>query len=663
MSKKEQLLKLAYTVTDDAASAEKYAEHLSEIFEKVIPEKIGDDFVRALAAEDHFSAVKAMAKYYRAYPVIKNPELSAVGGYNAASADNAVKGIAREVNVDWEFPNGEVDFLFDPTEIKKPVNNEWVWQFNRHGYWGDMARAYVKTGDEKYAIAFRKQLLKWIAQTYIPERWNGPKSAWRTIECGIRLLGTWNIAFDGFRRSESLDDVSLLLMIASMHRQAVHLMAHPTRGNWLMMEMNGVFTFSALFPEFSDSCEHRKRATELLLKELEEQTLPDGMHNELSPDYQSVVLNCASNFYALAVALGMDSEIPKEFTELIKRTVNAAIMLSTPAFTQPRTNDTYTIPTKRFTERTAKLLGDAPEYRFVNTCRAEGEPLRGETASAYLPYAGFAVMRSDWGADATYMCFDVGTLGMGHMHQDKLNINVYKGNEELIYDDGGGQYEISRARDYGVSGYDHNTVLVDGMAQQRGEPKLATSPIDAEWTTNDAFDYATATYSDMFGKQGLKPATHKREVRFCKPDFFCVSDTLTSVDGNCHDYEILFHLDTTSVKTLEGYKNGIISDYGRKYEVAIIPIDCECANAELSVVSAVTDPEYRGWYVGRNENKLHEATTVARKVSGVKDYRFNTLIFPLSADDSMPEICRNGKTLEITFKGKNYKFDLEALKA
>jgi hypothetical protein len=239
------------------------------------------------------------------------------------------------------------------------------------------------------------------------------------------------------------------------------------------------------------------------------------------------------------------------------------------------------------------------------------------------------------------MCFDVGTLGMAHVHQDKLNINIFKGSQELIYDDGGGQYEISDARKYALSGYGHNTVLVDGLPQNRKGPLFTDEPIDAGWVTNDAFDYAQGVYDDTFGGAMIKPATHKREVRFCKPDFFVVSDTLTSVDGSAHDYEALFHLDTTKVKAIPEYKNAVISDFGKEYEVVIIPLDDESANVELKTVSAVTEPQMQGWYNGRNESDLHEATTVSRKVSGVKNFNLTTLFFPVKAGESLPQVTKN----------------------
>lgn len=662
MKRLEKLLKIVSPLAQNDEIAEKYAVHLAEFFEYIDPSRVSDDLVEALKSEDFARSVAICAKYYRNRPNFSMKALSSVGAYSLDIANNASMGKMREINIDWEFEDGKIDFLFDPTLIHGPRNHEWLWQFNRHSYWKDMARAYVATGDEKYAKAFRNQLLKWIAQTEIPERWNDPGSAWRTIECGLRLLGSWQVAFDGFRRSRSVDDVTLLLMIASMHKQSLHLVAHPTGGNWLMMESNGVYTFSALFEELADSAKNRELATNRLLVETKKQILPDGMHNELSPDYQGVVFNCAVNFYGLAVSLGKADEIPEEFVELIKRSANAAVLLSTPALTQPKTNDCYTIPTTQFTFSAETLIEKRPEYVFVNTCRKEGAPPAGDTASAYLPYAGFAVMRSDWSADATYLCFDVGPLGAGHMHQDKLNIILYKGNEELIYDDGGGQYELSPARSYGISGYSHNTVLVDGRAQDRRAPLQYTEPADATWITNERFDYASATYEDDYGGDHIKPATHKREVRFCKPGFFCVNDILTSTDGREHIYDLIFHLDTTKVDPVAEYKNAVISDFGRKYEVVMIPLDENEESVEQFCISGQTEPIYQGWYMGRNESNLHVAITVQRRISGVKNHRFTTLLFPVAVGDPKPLVKKreDGK-IEVEFEGKQYLLDLNEL--
>lgn len=669
MTRTEQFLKIAAAMTGCKKAAEKFAAHLNELFDMLVPEKIGEDFAAAVKNEDYAEAIRLCAAHYRTKLMKHRPDelgsnLNEPKAFDTTAADKAVDGYMREVNVDWHFPDGDIDFLFDATAVNPPVNNEWVWQLNRHSYWYTMLEAYQATGDEKYAAAFARQLTKWIAQTELPENWNGPLSAWRTIECGIRLMGSWPVAFAGFRKSPSVSDALVLLMIASMHRQSVHLVQHPRTGNWLMMESTGVFTFSTLFDELSDAQTNRKIAFTRLLEEMEKQILPDGMHDELSPDYQSVVLNCAANFYSLAQAYDLTGEMPPRFAQLIEKTIECALWLSTPGFIQPRTNDTYTIPTVRFANHGEKLFGPRPEYRYVITNRAEGHPPVGESASTLLPWAGFAVMRSGWDADASYLCFDVGALGMGHMHQDKLNINLFKGDQELIFDDGGGQYDISDARNYALSGYGHNVAMVDGLVQHRRDPLKLQEPVDAGWVCTPEFDYAVGVYDETFGfrENMTKLAAHKREVRFCKPGFYCVNDTLTSADGACHDYEILFHLDTDQLYDVPGYKNALITKFGKKYELLMIPLDEQEDKVAVQQIYGQTEPMVQGWYNGRNESYLHKAVAVTRGVKQVENCKFTTLLFPVEAGAALPEVTKHpDNTVTVVFEGKEYNFSLNEL--
>ena len=658
-----ELEKLIAPITSDADAQKKLCAHLCELFSVLDPAAVGEAYKTALEKNDIPGAVRACARYFREKPECTVPSLAANGPYDKTEADNASVGIMREINIDYTFPDGKIDFLFDPTGIRGPRNNEWLWQFNRHGYWHSMARAYADTKNEFYAEAFERQLLAWIIQTDIPEHWNGAGSAWRTIECGIRLLATWIPAIQSFRKSERFSDLALLLMLASMHRQSRHLTLHPTGGNWLMIEMNGVYAFTSVYPEFTDAAEDRKTSAARLTEELAKQFLPDGLQYELSPDYHSGVVNCVCNIYELAKAAGKEDELPSAFVGMMENAVRASVLLSTPALTQPRTNDTYTIPTQRIVRRVASLLPSLPEYDYILSKRQKGTPPAGETPSAYLPYSGFCAMRTDWSADAAYLCFDVGPLGMAHIHQDKLNINVYKGSEELIFDDGGGQYEQSAVREYAISAYDHNTVLVDGLAQNRTEPKRYTEPMDAGWISNDRFDYAFGVYDDAFGAERTKPAVHKREVRFCRPGFFVVADTLTSADGLTHDYELLFHLDTLHITQADGYDGALLSDYGKTYDILLLPLWKDGEDA-WQIVSGRTEPSYRGWYFGRNDETMHPASTVSRIAAGVRDHRFVTLLFPV--ERNRPETFPTVRTLseyevQVTFGGKTDTVDIRNL--
>ena len=190
---------------------------------------------------------------------------------------------------------------------------------------------------------------------------------------------------------------------------------------------------------------------------------------------------------------------------------------------------------------------------------------------------------------------------------------------------------------------------------------VSEKPCDAVWMTNNDFDYASAVYDETFGREQKKLGIHQREIRFCKPEFFCVADTLHSADGNPHDYELLFHLDTTKVKKLSAYPNGVMSDFGKEYEIAIIPLE-DAENVSLHTVSAVEEPFPQGWYNGRNESTQHAAITVSRKVLDVKDFRFFTLLIPVKKGTSLPVVTkRHDGSVTVVVNEKEYHFHMENL--
>lgn len=164
-------------------------------------------------------------------------------------------------------------------------------------------------------------------------------------------------------------------------------------------------------------------------------------------------------------------------------------------------------------------------FRWALSRGREGRPPAGETPSRFLPYAGFAVMRGGWEPDAAYLAFDVGPLGVAHRHQDKLSFTLWKGGEELVFDDGGGHYERSAFRSYAISAHGHNTLLVDGLGQRRNVPLRMEKPIDAGWTSAFDADAAFGVYDQGFGPKELRLARHRRDIRFDRrTETFTVTD-------------------------------------------------------------------------------------------------------------------------------------------
>lgn len=531
--------------------------------------------------------------------------------FDRAEADRIAAGEVTVIGIPWSFPSGVVNWLFNPTAERGPFNPEWTWQLNRMSFWKTLARAYVETGDEKYAQAFARQFADWLEQTggVPPESgYNNRGSPWRTIEEGLRLLDSWNVAFEVFRKSPSFPDDLIRAFVRSSMAQAKHLLAHSTGHNWLLMEMTGVYVFAVTFPEFPDSEAMRREALARFTAAARSQLLPDGLHDELSADYHGVFYLTMARIFRLARAAGLERELPGDFQDLLRRGAEGVLAMTTPGFVQPRFNDSFTVPAAGVMGIAAEFFPDRGDFLWAATGGGKGAPPAGETASRFLPYAGFVVMRGGWSADASYLAFDVGPLGNCHEHQDKLSFTFWKGGEELVFDDGGGQYDDSKLRQYAISGHDHNTLLVDGLAQDRSAPRRSDRPIDAGWTTSPAGDFAFGVYDQGFGPKRAKLAVHRREIRFDRrADAFTVTDEATSADGAEHEYTLLFQLDTTNV-VVSADGRCLRASYGpgRKWS---LEMTFDGASG-VSTASGSTAPSPAGWFVGRDDTNVHPATTV-----------------------------------------------------
>lgn len=626
---------------------------VGEFLSSLDPSAFDDQTRDALRRGDICAAVHGVASYFRN----RHPLRQKFRAPSMRGAERAIAGEVEIVNIPWKFPCGRIDFTFNPTLKRRPHNPEWTWQLNRMGMWGDLAGAYEQTRDERYARAFVFQLRDWMAQCPFPEKggWQDYGSAWRTIETGIRLMGPLPRAFDSFRKSRLMDDMDICSMLALMYRHAGHLIAHRTTKNWLLMEMNGAYAFAVHFPEFRDARKMRIDASASFSDAIRDQMLPDGLHYELSPDYHNVFWTTMTHVYDLALENGVQDELPPDFRKIIERCADGMLSVTTPGFVQPRANDCYTVNIVGNMQKAARYFPERRDFLWAASGRRDGAPPSSDpSASRLLPWSGFAAMRSSWEADATFVQFDFGPMGEGHRHQDKLNINLWKGDEELVFDDGGGQYDASEHRRYAVSGYDHNILLVDGLAQDRDGPWRTDKPIVTDWVTSPAHDGISAVYDQTFGPGRKRLADHVRRVDFHKPDVVIVTDEAKSADGKPHDYTLLFHLDT--LKVLKRPSGALRADYGRKWDLFLMPL---AGNPSVETVSGRTEPSLAGWFVGRLDTKTHPATTVMLSSGKSENHRFVTLLVPVRHGEGDPEVSVSPDG-RLTVQCNGRKYDIPA---
>ena len=597
---------------------------------------------KALELKNVVAARKALGVYLRGRRRVTwwfdphNPDRTV--GFSKSSADAAVKGTVSVCSIRHTFADGEIDWFFNPTGkgTPYPQDNEWQWQLGRMHFWRHMGAAYSATGDETYARAFARQLVSWVTRCPRPRKGSGnvANSAWRTIECGIRMNSTWPEAYHRFLTSPAVTDNVLLLFVKSCLEQARHLRTHRRGGgNWLTMEMAGLFTVGCVFPELKEAGAFRAEAIRTLHAELARQFLPDGAQVELTPGYHNVALSNIMKLPKLAERVGRADELLGDFVARSEKAYAYNLHLMTPTRSLPPFNDSWDCNVPGILEEAFRLFPQRRDFEWIATDGRAGETPA--FTSCILPWAGYAVMRSGWDRRANYLAFDVGPLGYGHVHQDKLNVAVWAHGREVLFDGGGGSYEHSPWRQYAIDTFSHNTVIVSGKPQRRSRSnaaqRVSPKPIDARWETDDAHDFAAGTYDGKYDDRPL--ATHTRRVLFVKPDLFVVADTLVPFAPGDTTYQARWHLKTTAVAHDEKTGTVVTTDAGLA-NLAVVPLLTEAV--QVKAVQAQEKPELLGWWVKRGTKRYVPATTVLHTWKAPGTHHFLTLLVPMKKGDANP---------------------------
>jgi len=622
-------------------------------------------------AGDKKAAAKAFVAYLRAKKqpaVIREP----LKRPNAQSAKDGLAYTWRRPPHVYTFPDRKIDWHYNMTKnIPGMLDNEWQWQLNRMGWFVDMAGMYSKKKDPRYAETFVRQLRSWALACPMPKkRRNVPGSTWRTIECGLRLSRFWASAYTAFITAPEFtdDDVIMYCYLSLIQRR--FLERNPTTGNIFIMEMHGIYTFSAMFPEFKDASRARKLALDLLAARVGSMFLPDGFLNELTNSYHNSVVGNLVLITKIARDCGFADEIPADFTAPLERAFEAQLKMMTPAFDMPMGNDTVHARLWQNFENAVRLFPARKDFLWVKTQRKKGKAP--EFLSCVMPWTGFVIMRESWEPEANYLAFDIGPLGMWHMHQDKLNISIWKGQDQLLYDDGGGSYAHSKFRKYATSSLGHNLVTVDGLGQFRDrwktEDRVTQSPLTGDFSSDGKTDYAKAVYDQGWNKIGNDIVRHEREVMFIRPRLFIVLDRLIpkgKAADSPHRYQARWHVDAlellpalpghpavvTTEKSSAGPRERVRPDPALRARLIVAPLFTK--DVTVSAVSGRLEGEWDtlgGFYA---QNPHRKTTTILHERSGRGEQRFLTLFIPLGAREANPLAAIRQQGIdgaEVTFK-------------
>lgn len=535
----------------------------------------------------------------------------------------------------WHAFKDRIDWNSNPMPSQY---REWTWQLSRHPFWETLGAAYWATGDEKYAKAFVFQMTDWVRNQPMPaDSGNKASSTWRTIETGIRTFGSWPNSFMYFLSSPSFDDESVVLMLKSFHDHATHLMKHPTTGNWLAMEANGLFHIGALFPEFKDAAAWRKTAIDRLYVELDKQVYPDGAQIELAAGYHNVSLN--SFEMPVRIARMNELALPADYVSKLERMFHYDLYVSMPNGRMPGLNDSGDTAIGSWMTKATKYYPQRQDFRWAATGGKEGAAPK--TLSCAFPFAGHLVMRSGWDADARYLLLDAGPFGYGHQHEDKLTIVLAAYGRVHVIDPGNYAYDNSQWRKYHIDTFAHNTVLVDSLPQRRAGARdrweyVVKQPLPHTFVTRETFDYAAAAYDEGYGKRDNRIATHQREVVFIKGgaagDFWVIFDSFAPRDDKPHTYDAMYHLNAEAID-IEAADLRVTTRNARGSNLAMIPL--KQAGLSVSNQAGQEKPYVQGW-VRQGDYGVRPIPTPVYRLEATGAASTALVLFPLKEGQVNP---------------------------
>jgi hypothetical protein len=336
---------------------------------------------------------------------------------------------------------------------------EWAWFFNRHGCFAPLTRAYLSTGDNRYADFIFASLDDWILQHPAPGRMSF-SAAWRPLEAARRILDSWTLVYLKLGDHPSFTHERRARFLASVHAHGEQLRHHHALyGNHLITEMLALAQLSLVFTADGDSGEWLRYSLDQLERTYADQVYPDGAHSELAAHYQRVV---ALNYQRLLnlLEVGGSPQLAAAWRPRVRTLWAYLAAVMKPDHGNPLNNDSDQ-------ENVARLLRDnAPDL-------AEPTP----PVSNWLPYAGQAVFRSRdaQSGDTLWSFFDAGPRGTDHDHADRLHLSVSVGTRDFLVDNGRYTYAPGAWRDYFAGPTGHNVVLFDGQGADQG-PKAVGAP-------------------------------------------------------------------------------------------------------------------------------------------------------------------------------------------
>ncbi len=371
------------------------------------------------------------------------------------------------------------------------------WELSRLQHLIIIGQAYLLTGNEKYAIEVKNEIMDWIEN-------NKPLFGvnWvSTMEVAIRI-SNMIVAYDFIKDSQCCTDDFLAKLIKSIYNHGIYIVnnlewSEEMTHNHYVSDIVGLLFIALNVPVFKESLKWKDFAGNELVNEMDKQVYEDGSDFEASTSYHRLALELF--FYSYYLCTGYGIVLPDKFKCKLYKMFDFVQHIIKPNNKIPQIGDNDNGRFLIFREREildhtylpciGSIVFEEKAWKRKEICFAN-EALwifgkKGKDVWDKLPFnesgitskefenSGFYIIRDN----EFYMFISCGPNGQkhvgGHGHNDKLSFELCIGNDDFIIDTGTYLYTPEPVwRNRFRSTAFHNTLQIDGYEQSEISSRL-----------------------------------------------------------------------------------------------------------------------------------------------------------------------------------------------
>ena len=331
-------------------------------------------------------------------------------------------------------PDGGIDWL--PTQMPR------LWCYHLH-YFDFLRQADVGCADKLQLV-----------QDWVHGNPPGTKPAWEPYTCSLRIVN-WVMWLDRELKADPPQAIldSLYDQVRWLGRNVEkHILANHYFENLKALWFGTAFFHGPLTEAL------RKKISDELINQIEEQFLQDGGHFERSPQYNCRMLENLLDLFNLTSPSteALSVELCRHLTPRIERALHWIQTISFPDGAIPLFGDS--------TFEAAPCAGELTGYAMQLSLRTKLAE-RHSPSLIDLRQSGLFGCRSSHDM-LIITCGDASPAYQpGHAHCDLLSYELMLKGKRIIVDSGVCEYEPGERRDYVRSTRAHNTIVVDGADQ------------------------------------------------------------------------------------------------------------------------------------------------------------------------------------------------------